>query len=176
MELPPLSPDEINKFDQLLSFLKENNNNFIDIHTYCTDKWGTNHQLYISFARHLEINGLTIVSNYSESVQMISQRGLKITSFKSEYKKLSTDKSIKKFEKYFDLVSKPILALIAILGFLFGAYQQLNVNKYETTIDRQEKSIDSLNKIVQSLKQDSINKYPTQMDKTKKVNTSKVGY
>lgn len=176
MTLPPLSKQDILKFDALLSYLKENKDTYILIDVYCEQQWGDNYQLYYSFAHHLKINGLTLVKNENDFSQIISQRGLGLKSFKKEYQKKATDDLIKRFNKYFEFISKPLLALIAVLGFLFGAYQQFSVNKSEATISKQKKSIDSLTKVVQSLTPDSINTHPIQTDRTRTGDTTIKGH
>jgi hypothetical protein len=184
MTLPPLLPEDINKFDILLEFLKQNKIGFINIGQFCFDKWGNNRQLYLSFATHLKINGLTYVQNHDgeEHIweQMISQRGLMLDSFSNEYKrqnekekKEKRDDFIDKTNKKTDFITKPILFITTIVLAAFSIYQSIAVNKYEAKINRQEKYIDSIQKVVESLKQDNINKPPTQMDKIKKVDTSK---
>lgn len=176
MTLPTLQKDDIEKLDNLLSFLKDNKDSYILVDVYCKQQWGENDHLYNSFASCLKDNGLTTAKNDSDLSQMITQRGLRLKSFKSEYSKSKTDSFIKNFNKYFEFLSKPVLALIAVLGFLFGVYKQFAVNKYEATKDQQKMTIDSLTKVVQSLRQDSINIHPIQKDKLQKADTTIKGH
>lgn len=176
MDLPPLSPDEIEKFDNLLFFLKQNDNGFIDIMTYCNQQWGDNYKLYYSFSYHLRINSLTLVSNYSEFSQTISQKGKAFKSFKRAYRIKKIKDLFKDFNEYFEFITKPLLTLITLAATSFGIYQYISATKFDKVLKEQKTTIDSLTTVVIFLRQDSINKHPTQMDKTKMVDTSKGGH
>ena len=47
IKLPQLSASDIDKLDRLLSYMKENKTEFINIHSVCKDKWGDNRLLYL---------------------------------------------------------------------------------------------------------------------------------
>jgi len=90
IKLPPLPVEDINKLDQLLSFMKEHRTEPVNIYTFCKAKWGDNRLLYIFFAEYLRKNSFTSVQSYpvnGEYIwnQMIEPGGLALGSFKKEY-------------------------------------------------------------------------------------------
>ena len=90
IKLPLLSLHDIKKLDHLLSYMKENKNYYINIHSVCKVKWGNDRLLYFSFAEYLKTNSFTMVKNHNGDGkyiwnQMISARGLALDSFKNEY-------------------------------------------------------------------------------------------
>lgn len=142
--------------------------------TYCNKQWGDNYKLYYSFSCHLTKNELTLVSNYSEFSQTISQKGKSVKSFKKSYRIKNIKDNLKNFNEYFEFITKPLLTLITLVATIFGIYQYTAATKSDKLLIQQKTTIDSLAKIVHYLKQDSINRHPTQTDKIKKADTNKV--
>lgn len=99
MKLPALSTEDIEKLDAVLVFLKENKESYINISTYCSQTFGDNNQLELSFAECLIKNGLTTSKTDYIWSQMITQEGLTFDSFKNEYHRQSADKKKEKSKR-----------------------------------------------------------------------------
>jgi len=96
--------------------------------------------------------------------QMISQRGLALDNFKNEYQKqekqnrqASEDNERDRRLKKMEVVSKPVLFFISIVLFVFNCCQFYTARKTESTITQKQKSLDSLQVIVNLLAKKNIN-------------------
>lgn len=91
IKLPPLSANELGKLDVLITFMKENKNEYINVNKFCKEKWGDNRLLYIFFAEYLKKNSFAIIQTDKKGPeyvweQKISQEGFKLNSFKNAYR------------------------------------------------------------------------------------------
>src|SRR5690349_3947659 len=156
INLPNLPGGDIDKLDQLLSFMKENNTEFIDIYKVCKKKWGDNKLLYLFFAEYLKKNSFALVQNYKKGEeyvwkQMISPRGLALDSFKKEYvrqRKKKKEITPEKFQtrlKTVTGIARSIFLTIAL--FLCSAYLFSNNGKSAARVTQQHSSEDSLRQV-----------------------------
>jgi hypothetical protein len=109
IKLPPLYFNDLVKLDNLLLFMKKNKSTYVNIYSFCKDKWGENRMLYLFFAEYLKNNSFTLVSNENNAReyawrQMIAPNGLAIESFKKEYVRLHRRKN-KTLERIASLVN-----------------------------------------------------------------------
>jgi len=153
INLPNLPGGDIAKLDQLLSFMKENNTEFIDIYKVCKKKWGDNKLLYLFFAEYLKRNSFALVQNYSKGEeyvwkQMISPRGLALDSFKKEYarqRKKRKEAAPEKPQSRLKSVKNIARTTFLITSlFLCSAYLFSNNSKSAVIVKQQQSSEDSL--------------------------------
>lgn len=135
IKLPNLSNSDINKLDQLFSFMKENEKQFVDIYKVCKKKWGDNKILYLFFAEYLKKNSFTLVETDNQGgeyvwKQMISPRGLALDSFRNEFRRQSKKKrkeetmqrAQSRVTGMRSIARSTFLITSLVVSFLFSAY------------------------------------------------------
>jgi hypothetical protein len=162
IKLPNISADDIEKLDDIFNFLKDNRNDFINIATYGEQKWGENDTLYLTIAKCIRQNDLTINKKNGDGgeyiwSQMINSEGLAFDGFKKEYerqkksqKKDSSDKSWDRFNKRLDGISKPFLILSLFATISWNFYQLYQTQKKDMTLISRDKTIDSLKTVIKN--------------------------
>jgi hypothetical protein len=125
IKLPSLSKDDLDKLDRLFSFMKKNKTEFINIHSFCKEKWGDNKLLYLFFAEYLRKNDLALTKNRKDGEkyvwnQIIAPRGLTFQGFKKEYsRQLENKRKVAQGKRWQQVKAVAGTALFNLVWFRF---------------------------------------------------------
>lgn len=124
VKLPSLPDADIKKLDQLLSFMKKNKTESVNIYMFCKAKWGDNRLLYLYFAEYLRKNSFACIQYQNQGAeyvwqQIITPTGLAFDGFKREHVRQYESEKAKKETSGHSWYTLRGLASVVLINIIF---------------------------------------------------------